>query len=83
MLAENLQELSKQNLISLALEQQIEIEKLTNAIRNANKKLFGTKSEKLTTEDQQQLKLSFDRGSPRLQSTASYPKVHRYLAGYL
>ena len=23
------------------------------------------------------------RGSPRLQSTASYPKVHRYLAGYL
>ena len=23
------------------------------------------------------------RGSPKLQSTASYPKVYRYLAGYL
>lgn len=73
MLTENLQELSKQNLISLVvqthqqlLEQQAENEKLTNAIRNANKKLFGTKSEKLITEDQQQLKLSFEKDPEQL-----------------
>ena len=51
------EDLNKPELISLLLDSEREIEKLRNHINNANKKLYGAKSEKLSTE---QIKFSFN-----------------------
>ena len=45
----------------VVVELQREIEKLHNHIRNANKKLFGSKTEKLTSE---QIKFDFNQAEP-------------------
>ena len=72
----NYEQLPKSDLVSILAEKDHEIAKLQNIIRNANKRQFGKKSEKLTRE---QVELfSFDeeeQAEPELEETSV--KEHR------
>jgi transposase len=58
--AQRYEDLPKDNLISIIVEQEREIEKLRQHLVNANHARFGAKSEKLSTADQQQPLFSVD-----------------------